>query len=76
MSAELDAGDGDAAPAADVNAPTATEQHAAQSLTCSPAQATVEPGQARAIVLKVVLRGLCLDDPWRHAFLRNRWIGA
>ncbi len=31
---------------------------------------------ARRLVRAAILRGLLLDDPWRHAFLRNRWMGA
>jgi hypothetical protein len=31
--------------------------------------------RARLLVLSAVLRGLVLDDPWRHVYLRNRWIG-
>ena len=27
------------------------------------------------LVLSAVLRGLVLDDPWRHAYLRHRWTG-
>ena len=32
--------------------------------------------RVRQLVLSVVRRGLHLDDPWRHAYLRNRWFGA
>ena len=76
MSVELDKG-GRATPSAEVlHAPVTEEQSEPPAKTVPPALATVEPGRARAIVLKAVLRGLCLDDPWRHAFLRNRWIGV
>lgn len=37
--------------------------------------ATAAPWCARQLVRAAILRGLLLDDPWRHAFLRNRWIG-
>ena len=29
----------------------------------------------RGLVLSAVRRGLALDDPWRHAYLRHRWTG-
>ena len=31
--------------------------------------------RARRLVLSAVMRGLILDDPWRHDYLRNRWFG-
>ena len=34
-----------------------------------------DPNRARRLLLSAVLRGLFLDDPWRHAYLRNLWVG-
>ena len=43
--------------------------------TAQAAPADPEAVRARRLVLSAVLRGLILDDPWRHDYLRNRWFG-
>jgi hypothetical protein len=37
--------------------------------------ASVDLAGVKQLVRSAILRGLCLDDPWRHAYLRDRWIG-
>jgi hypothetical protein len=37
--------------------------------------AAVDLDCLRHLVRSAVWRGGCLDDPWRHAYLRDRWIG-
>jgi hypothetical protein len=37
--------------------------------------AELEIASVKRIVRSAVWRGGCLDDPWRHAYLRARWIG-
>ena len=34
-----------------------------------------EPQRRQRLLLSAVQRGLWLDDAWRHAFLRSRWLG-
>jgi hypothetical protein len=36
---------------------------------------SVDFSSVKQLVRAAVLRGLCLDDPWRHAYLRDRWTG-
>ena len=38
-------------------------------------QESRETQHTQRLVLSAVLRGLVLDDPWRHAYLRHRWTG-
>jgi hypothetical protein len=37
--------------------------------------AEVDIASVNQLVRSAILSGLCLDDPWRHAYLRDRWIG-
>jgi hypothetical protein len=37
--------------------------------------AAVDLASLRQLVRATVWRGGCLDDPWRHAYLRARWFG-
>jgi hypothetical protein len=69
--------------------PAPVNQHPECAVGCSVAvvpsgapETTMDNGNAPVVsasvsqlVRSAVLRGLCLDDPWRHAYLRNRWIG-
>jgi hypothetical protein len=40
-----------------------------------PPGAEVDVTNINQLVHSAILSGLCLDDPWRHAYLRDRWIG-
>jgi hypothetical protein len=35
----------------------------------------VDQASLQQLVRSAVWRGGCLDDPWRHAYLRARWTG-
>jgi hypothetical protein len=37
--------------------------------------AEVDFTRVKQLVGWVIAQGLCLDDPWRHAYLRSRWTG-
>jgi hypothetical protein len=37
--------------------------------------AALDLASLRQLVRSAVWRGGCLDDPWRHVYLRARWIG-
>lgn len=49
---------------------TPAQERAVQSGTDGIVSATT-----RQLILRAVLRGMFLDEPWRHAYLRDRWIG-
>ena len=46
------------------------------SVECS--NAATPPGTLATdrLVRAVIMRGLILDHPWRHAYLRHRWTGV
>jgi hypothetical protein len=50
---------------ATVNAYASTQSNSAET----------EFTRLKQLVRSVLQRGLCLDDPWRHAYLRQRWTG-
>lgn len=58
----------DAAAARSVSTATASET-GGQSMPPDAA-----PASTRQLILAAVLRGLFLDEPWRHTVLRNRLI--
>jgi hypothetical protein len=37
--------------------------------------AASEWAHLRQLIGSAVRGGVCIDDPWRHAYLRARWVG-
>ena len=63
-------------PDADLSEPQALNGGYACANFRPAADVRAQPLHACRLVLAVVLGGLILDDPWRHAYLRHRWTGV
>jgi hypothetical protein len=58
-------------PARDVHTSTTMD-----GLARAESAAECEMTRLQRLVRSALRQGFCLDDPWRHAFLRRQWIGG
>jgi hypothetical protein len=61
-------------PSSDVPVPELQQRDGAASPHAQPVSVD-DPLRMGQLVLSVVRNGFHLDGAWRHAYLRNRWLG-